>query len=227
MSTHTVMTRLVEVYALDSLEGLERIEFESHLAACDECDRQLAKCEEALAALVPDEIAPRGIWDEVSEALDQPAKVSVLPPRNVSIGTITAVAAVVAIALGGIVLTQRSTSSSERLVAAAESAAQEPGATVTRFTTDGVTVAEVVLTIEGMGYLLPTSALPALESNRTYQLWVVNEEGAVISGGVLGSDPKVSAFTWTDGVTGLILTRERAGGVETSEGDVVSVIGEI
>ena len=42
--------------------------------------------------------------------------------------------------------------------------------------------------------------------------------------GVLGNEPVPSRFTWTDDVAGFALTREVAGGVVSSEGDVVSVV---
>lgn len=46
----------------------------------------------------------------------------------------------------------------------------------------------------------------------------------MISAGVLGNDPRPERFTGTGEVAGFALTRERAGGVVSSEGDVVSVI---
>jgi hypothetical protein len=41
---------------------------------------------------------------------------------------------------------------------------------------------------------------------------------------VLGNRPGPSTFTWTGEVTGFALTREIAGGVVSSAGDVVAVI---
>jgi hypothetical protein len=46
----------------------------------------------------------------------------------------------------------------------------------------------------------------------------------VISAGVLGNNPEPATFTWTGDVSGFALTREVAGGVISSAGDVVSVI---
>lgn len=73
---------------------------------------------------------------------------------------------------------------------------------------------------------LPTESLPALAVDRAYQLWVINDEGAVVSADLLGHTPAPSTFTWTGTVTGFALTREIAGGVVSSHGDVVSVISE-
>jgi hypothetical protein len=85
-------------------------------------------------------------------------------------------------------------------------------------------VAEVVLTGEGDGFILPTETLDPLGPDRTYQLWVITPDEQVISAGVLGNDPGPARFTWTGEVAGFALTREAAGGVVSSEGDVVSVI---
>lgn len=59
------------------------------------------------------------------------------------------------------------------------------------------------------------------------QLWVTNDGGVVISAGVLAHRPKPATFTWTGSVSGFALTREVAGGVTASEGDVVSVITDV
>jgi hypothetical protein len=51
----------------------------------------------------------------------------------------------------------------------------------------------------------------------------VTPDEQVISAGVLGSDPAPSRFTWSGDVAGFALSREVAGGVESTAGDVVSV----
>jgi len=66
--------------------------------------------------------------------------------------------------------------------------------------------------------------LDGLPADRTYQLWVVTPTEEVISAGVLGSDPEASTFTWRGEVSAFALTRETAGGVAVSEGDVVATI---
>ena len=65
--------------------------------------------------------------------------------------------------------------------------------------------------------------LAPLDEARTYQLWVLTPDELAISAGVLGNDPAPSRFTWSGDVAGFALTREVAGGVETTAGDVVSV----
>jgi len=135
---------------------------------------------------------------------------------------------VAALVFAGIALVQRTAldnlTGPEGVVTAAEAAAEEPDSIVAEFETDDGSVARVVLTANGEGYVLPNDNLDALDSDRTYQLWVVTPDGQVISAGVLGSQPDPARFTWTGDVAGFALTRERAGGVVSSEGDVVSAV---
>ncbi|HEY5890827.1 MAG TPA: anti-sigma factor [Acidimicrobiia bacterium] len=228
MITHADMAELVELYALDALVGREFDEFESHLEFCEPCQSQLAVALNVTASLVPDSDPPTHLWDLISDEIG-PAQATIaeLPRRTGLIVALTSVAAGLAIALGGVIVAQNSLSPEEALIAAAQTAADAPGSTTADFVVDGVTVAEVVLGTEGIGYILPTEALVELDESRTYQLWIINEEELVISGGVLGHAPRVSTFTWTDGVSGFALTREVAGGVEISEGDIVAVATDV
>jgi len=226
--SHADMTELVEIYALDALVGREFDEFESHLESCGQCQSQLAVALTVTASLIPDSEPPTHLWDRITEEIEPyQATVTELPRRKGLLVALTSVAAALAIALGGVLLAQNSLTTEQTLIAAAQTAADAPGSTTVDFVVDGVTVAEVVLGAEGVGYVIPTEALPELDESRTYQLWVINEEERVISGGVLGNAPHVSAFTWTDGVAGFALTREVAGGVEVSEGDVVAVATDV
>ena len=228
MTSHFEMAELVEVYALDALVGRELDDFESHLESCDLCQAQLDVALTVTASLVPDSEAPNHLWDLIANEIG-PTETTVveLPRRNGLLVALTAIAATLAIALGGVLVAQNNLTPEEVLIASAQTAAEFPDSTVASFVVDGVTVAEVVLTGDGQGYVLPTDALAELDESRTYQLWVINEEERVISGGVLGNAPQVSTFTWTDGVAGFALTREVAGGVEVSEGDVVAIATEV
>ena len=176
------------------------------------------------AALVEDTGPPNHVWDRIVQELEQPplATVVQLPRRRRILTQLASVAAVAAIGLLAVLISQ-DTVPGEAIAAAAAVAADQPGSTVADFVVDDVVVAQVVLTEAGAGFVIPTAELPDLETSRTYQLWVINEDGGVISGGVLGNAPEISTFTWTDGVSGFALTREVAGGVAVSEGDVVAV----
>jgi hypothetical protein len=112
----------------------------------------------------------------------------------------------------------------DQIESAAALAAAEEGAFVGDFLVDQVSVAQVVLTSDGRGFVVPTDELAPLEETHTYQLWVINDREDVISAGVLGAAPAAATFTWTGDVSGFALTREVAEGVISSAGDVVSVI---
>lgn len=228
MTVHSQMMELVDLYALDALELREAKEFEAHLPNCESCQAHLAEARTVTAALVADSAPPNHVWDRILADIEpRHATVAALPRRRGLFLALSAAAAALAITLGGVFVAGNGLSPDDALMAAAEDAAAEPGSTVAEFVVDDVTVAEVVLTSDGAGYVLPTGSLVDLDESRTYQLWVINEEGSAISGGVLGNSPQVSSFTWTDGVSGFALTREVAGGVAVSEGDVVAVVTDI
>ncbi len=66
----------------------------------------------------------------------------------------------------------------------------------------------------GTGFLMPNK-LPPLAASRTYQLWAIMP-GKVISLGLLGPDPTITAFSGKGTITGLAVTDEVAGGVVQS-----------
>ncbi|HEU4894308.1 MAG TPA: anti-sigma factor [Acidimicrobiia bacterium] len=229
------MHDLVALYALDALEGEERRDFESHLEACAECGSSLAEYRSAAGSLVPDAPASDATWQRISSAIagtdaatDQPGEV--VPIRRATSDTVwktvAGIAAAAALVFAAVALLDGGAEplSSEGIVAAAEDVAAEPGTFVGEFLVDDVSVGQVVLSADGRGFVIPTEQLEPLGSDRTYQLWVINEAEDVISAGVLGNDPAPATFTWTGDTTGFALTREVAGGVISSAGDVVSVI---
>jgi anti-sigma-K factor RskA len=137
------------------------------------------------------------------------------------------VAALTALVLGVVAIFQavemNELSGPEGVVAAAEAAADEPGAIVADLDSPTGTVARIVLSADGEGFVVPGD-LETLEDDRTYQLWVITPGETAISAGVLGNEPAPARFTWTGDVAGFALSREVAGGVVSSAGDVVSVV---
>lgn len=85
---------------------------------------------------------------------------------------------------------------------------------VTLSAPEGELSAPAAIDADGSGYLLG-SALPALDEQRTYQLWGVRDD-VVVSLGVLGASPGVVAFHVDEGVRALVITEEVAGGVPSS-----------
>jgi hypothetical protein len=80
--THAVHL-LVGAYALDSLGEPELVEFEDHLATCDDCRRAVAGMREAVVLLaVAAQLAPpAGLWARVARDI---ARVRPLPPQPTS-----------------------------------------------------------------------------------------------------------------------------------------------
>lgn len=234
MIEHDQVVELVPLYALDALEGDALLQVEAHLETCEICADELARHRSVTSTLVPESPAPDHVWERIEAAIDQEPSSDVVylrqpdASRSKPLLWLASVAAVAAVVLGGVVIAQRATISElngpQSIVSAAETAATEPGAVVEDFISDGVPVAKVVLTPEGDGFVLPTDDLGSLGPDRTYQLWVITPDQQVISAGVLGNSPSPARFTWTGDVAGFALTREVAGGVEQSAGDVVSVI---
>lgn len=230
--THDQLLDLTPLYALHALTEQESREFEKHLGDCQACQDELDQHLGTLASLVPDEPAPQAVWERITDTIDEhepAAGITDLTQRRESntlkwVGGLVAAAALVFV---GVLLTNvlgAGPLDESTLAAAAEQAAAKDGSIVADFIVEETAVAQLVLTAEGQGFVVPTDDLEPLDTSRTYQLWVVNTDEQVISAGALGNNPSVSTFTWTGDVAGFALTREVAGGVVSSAGDVVSVI---
>ena len=87
--------------------------------------------------------------------------------------------------------------------------------------TAGARVADVVVTTDGESFI-DGSALPTLAENRTYQLWAIVGE-RVISVGIMGNRPEISAFRVEGQLAGLAISEEILGGVVVSEQDPVGI----
>ena len=84
-------------------------------------------------------------------------------------------------------------------------------------------MASIVTTADGRGYLV-VDQLPKLPEGQTYQLWALMPDGmdpTMVSVGVLGRDPDVSAFTTDAQVTGYGLTKEDSPGVMVTDQPMV------
>ncbi|HSJ33801.1 MAG TPA: anti-sigma factor [Acidimicrobiia bacterium] len=223
---------LIPLYALDALEGDEQIAVQSHLPGCGECRTDLARQEATVAELIPEEGPATGVWQRIVDQIDLleadgPVSIDRGPRRSRGLKWLATVAAGAALVLATGVVAQRLAdqplSGSQAVLAAAGVAATGEGAVVAELVGDAGTVARVVLTAEGEGFVLP-AGLDPLGPDRTYQLWVITADDLVISAGVLGADPAPARFTWSGEVAGFALTREVAGGVVSSAGDVVAAV---
>lgn len=236
--SHATTSDLIPLYAIDALTESERTDVSDHLDSCATCLIALDRFQGTAALLVPDEKAPEDVWERIVEVIQSPERrdpVASIESRARRRArrwmTLTAVAAATALVLGTIAVAQRSVINGlredSRLVTSAEELSGAPGSIVADLVDTNVVVAKVVLSTDGRGFVLPTEGLAPLDNDRTYQLWVITGDQNIISAGILGSQPAPSAFTWTGEVSGFALTREVAGGVVSSAGDVVSVVTDV
>ena len=85
---------------------------------------------------------------------------------------------------------------------------------------DGAVELRGAVTADGHGFLR-ASNLPALEGDRTYQLWGGTPSGELVSLGVLGADPGVVAFD-AAGFELLAISEEAVPGVVSPTADPVA-----
>ena len=237
------LDELLPAYALDALDDDERAAVEAHLAVDPDARDEVASLQRAASFLAhTGGPPPAGVWEKLEATIRaQPGPVGdVPPPRLLPIATsrperrrasrvwqVVAAAAVV-VALATFSLWAIDGGGSDPTVdaaAAARVAATTPGARHAALRdADGTTLARAVVLPDGTGYVT-TAKLPALDKDRTYQLWGVDDR-ATISLGVMGGDPKVVAFHTDHPPSALAITNERAGGV-VSSAEEPTAVGEL
>jgi len=192
-----------------------------------------------------DDDVPTDLWSRIESHLSEPPPPLRLAPvrelhekrrerprrRTWLLGIAAALVLVIAVGIG-IVEVNRNADQDTRLDAiethmhdnamtsAAKDAAMEPGARVAQLTSDdGTVMANIVTTADGRGYVM-VDKLPKLRAGQTYQLWALMPEGMkprMVSVGVLGRKPSVSAFTTDTKVMGYGLTTEDSPGVMVTD----------
>lgn len=235
MIDHDLIEELLPIYALGAATDDEVDAIRSHLERCDRCSEELGLHLTTVSALDRDERPSTETWSRIVSDIARADELATVTPIGEKrdrrlFRALAGVAASLALVFVGFSiarLTGGSPLDTESVVAASEDAALMDGSIVTDFIVDDHSIAHIVLTEEGRGFIIPTDYLPELDASRAYQLWVINTDEAVISAGVLGNDPAPAPFTWTGEVAGLALTREVAGGVVSSAGDVVSVVTDL
>ena len=230
----------VAAHALNALPEAEKdrvelaIGFDEELNSHYEAHRRIAaELVEGFSDVVP--AAPPELWDRI--ALEAGLATSPDPPSADATNRATpstpskwrrfapivaGIAAVlVAVSLTAGLLSSRSEPAG--LEALALSSADLPGSINAELVDPavGTAVANVVVTTDGEGFI-DGSALPTLPENRTYQLWAIVGE-RVISVGIMGNRPEISAFRVEGQLAGLAVSEEILGGVVVSEQDPVGV----
>jgi anti-sigma-K factor RskA len=225
--SHQELKELLGAYALNALDNDERRDMDAHLSACRSCSEELGEHLETLATLTQDDDdVPAGVWHRIAGSLEEVPPVQMLmakPARRwvpTRLGFALGAAAIIVFAIMGTRLVQQerrldsfaTAISSKSLHRLAEAAESDPRAVLLSLQSpDKATFARVVVLPDGSAYLTADN-LEQLPPEKTYQLWALRGDER-ISLGVLGTDPKVSAFRTVTGVSGFAITVESAGGV--------------
>jgi anti-sigma-K factor RskA len=185
---------MVGVYALDATDDVERAEVERLLAENAEARLELTRYEDALAALVTDEIAiepPADAWAGIADRVAAtPRHVVALRPHRARTW-LAAAAAVLVLALGGtfaaVRIAERPSLTSQL------AAAQRDPASGTGSLAGSAGQAAVAIRTDGRGYLDVRSLAP-LPAGKVYQLWSLDAPTPV-SLGVVKTKGSVATFT--------------------------------
>ncbi|HYH50968.1 MAG TPA: anti-sigma factor [Acidimicrobiia bacterium] len=243
--THQDIQELLGAFALDAVDDDERDVIDAHLAGCPRCRAEVEGFRETAALLAHSgERAPEGVWDRISEALDEAPPALDLGrigaakrrPRAIPVriaAAAMAIAAAVTLFLG-VAIGRNDNRNLERIEQlardmekgvvhnAAFAALSNPQAEkIELASADGKSMAKIVRLPDGTGYLVPTDNLGGPPAGRVYQLWAVRSD-AKISLGVLGT-ADVAAFRMTGPVIAFAVTEEKAGGVAASDNQPLMV----
>ena len=212
-------------YALDALDASERLTIETRIHNDPRLRDEADELSQIAAMLGTDVVGtqelPHGAWERFAPLLDKPtgeAPVTDLSYRRqrrfrqVAVGTMAA--AIIGL-LVTVAVQQRRIGSIERsarsLDNSASAAATAPGAKrATLKPNAGGTAALVTILPDGTGYL-DLASLPAIDPSHVWQLWSLNDAGAV-SLGVTGDHSKSMAFHTSPGVHSFAVTIEPNGG---------------
>jgi anti-sigma-K factor RskA len=199
MSTHEThdLHTLTGAYATDALPDDERADFEQHLAECATCRREIdgllataARLGSAVAAAAPPAMRARVLAEIATVRQASPVATRQASPRRDDpwfrqpLGIAASLLLVVAMGLAAFAVTERQRANrAEDTAARIAAVATDPDRTeLTRPVSSGG--AGMVILADGHA-VFRARGLHSLPADRTYQLWVINDDGAR-SAGVLG-----------------------------------------
>jgi len=242
--TRAELDELLPLYALDALDGEERMQVERYVERDAAARAEVLSLREAVSVLPPpDTRAPESLWDAIESSLGEPAPPlravvttpSAQPPRarrTRRLAAALAAAAFVAIAVLGVQVARQQDRIDDLAAQMHHGAVREDALAARRSKNahviqldalSGSGSGEVVMLPDGTGYFMD-HGLPRLDGDSTYQLWAkVGDDGAsrMVSVGVLGVDPDVAPFRLTSSPTMFEITTEPASGSEAPDGSVV------
>ncbi|GAA3055204.1 anti-sigma factor [Actinokineospora globicatena] len=230
---------LTGAYALDAIPEIERAAFERHLAECDACAQEVRELQ-ATAARLGDAVSEVPPAELKARVLARIAEVRQLPPlqhggsaptrsRPVALrltGIAAAVLLVVSVSLGALLLRnqQELDTQKSQSVAMVDLLSADDVRFVSGSTAAGLNGTVVVSRSRGQVMLLAANMPPAPDG-KTYQAWLMRDEGSPRSVGLLAPDDSGrasivdSAGIGTANQVGVSI--EAAGGSDVPHGPVV------
>lgn len=238
-----IYDELLGAYALDAVDDDERRAVEQYLLVNPRARDEVAAHREVATMLAwTTMVPPEGLWDRIAASLDgEPAPpvraggplADVLPlasrrrrwalPAAAWIATSAAAAAIAVVAVRAV--DDDDAGTPPLAAAVAEARADRQARTTTLVSPDGTVSVPAVVDGDGHGFL-EAESLPALPSDRTYQLWGVIDD-QVISLGVLGRSPTIAPFSVEGDLTALVITIEPAGGVVSDGNPDGALVGAL
>lgn len=220
MTAHEIHA-LSGAYAMDALDDLERARFEAHLAACAECQAEVASLQDAAATLsaVTAVAPPAAMRDKI---LADIKTVRPLPPTTVvpvlrrprRWTNLVAAAAVLGVLGGGAVIVRDVATDNQGQISATD---QIRLASDVQFVStklpQGARV-DLYRSLNKNGAVLVTHDMPDAPSGRVYQLWLQNAAGKMVSAGLMHSGGNRAVLLKGDAArsTGAGITVEPEGG---------------
>jgi hypothetical protein len=216
---HIEQSESIGAYALGALPELDARVFERHLMGCERCQEELRRLTDAVEAL-PRSVTPheppaalkRSIMEQV-RAEATPRSSPARGPRRFSLPRLrpavawAAGALLIAGVLVGYGVSQLAGDGSARTLQATVDIERLPGGSAS------LSVPED----EGLGSVLHVEGLPDPGAGRVYQVWV-ERDGEVEPASIFDVDARGAGAAAVpeslDGVTAVMVTRERRGGAE-------------
>jgi anti-sigma-K factor RskA len=193
---------LIPAYALEALDPDEKLQVEALLKTDSEAQQILAEYQDITNNLIlatPAKHAPSHLQDDLRQRLaaNRPAQVQSRPSvpvqptrRRINIWLpLLAAAAILAIVFGLISYLNRDRAKElyDQIVAMPDHL------TMPIPDKDGNPIGEMVASADGSKAVIRMTRMPTLQSDRAFQLWLIDDGGAH-SGGVFGSKPPDSVY---------------------------------
>lgn len=176
---------LIPAYALEALEADEKLQVEALLKTDAEAQQLLAQYQDISSHLIlatPARRAPSHLQDDLRQRLaaNRPAQGTLPAGRRIPIWMpLLAAAAVIAIIFGAIAYLNRNPA--ETLYNQIK--ATNGYKTLSIPGTDATTpIGEMLVSPDGSQAVIRMTRLPALQADRTFQLWLIDERGAQSAG---------------------------------------------